>query len=90
MKIQIILEQQELTTFATRMNILNAQQEQLNKLTQEVHLSKNELDTTWKSIYRRWQLEKPEERASLNFTDNLEIKLENGAIFCELPDKKEG
>ena len=86
MNMQIVLTEQEIRTFAIRMNIVNQQQEQLTKLTQELQLNRETLNAIWKSIYQRWQLEKPDERIGIKFPDNTEVKLENGAISCIIPD----
>jgi hypothetical protein len=92
LNIQIALTEQEIRTFAIRMNIVNQQQEQLTKLTQELQLNRETLNAIWKSIYQRWQLEKPEERIAIKFLENTEVKFENGAISCIIPDelKKKG
>ena len=92
MNIQIGLTEQEIRTFAIRMNIVNQQQEQLTKLSQELQLNRETLNAIWRSIYQRWQLEKPTERLAIKFPDNMEIKLEDGAISCVIPDdtQKEG
>jgi len=90
MNIQIILTQEEQNLFALRVGIANQQEEQLNVLNQELAHSKTLLDTVWKAIHQRWQLEKHEERASLVFPKDIQLKFENGAIFCDIEDAKEG
>jgi len=92
MNIKIDLTEQEIRVFATRMNLVNQQQEQLTNLSRELQFNRETLNAIWKSIYQRWQLEKPEERIGIKFPDNMEIKLENGIISCVIPDdtKKEG
>lgn len=86
MNIQINLTDQEIRTFAIRMNIVNQQQEQLTKLSQELQLNRETLSAIWKSIYQRWQLEKPDERIEIKFSDNMEVKFENGTISCVVAD----
>ena len=89
MKIQIILTQEEQNLFVLRMNLTNQQEEQLRTLNKELVHNKIILDTVWKSIRQRWQLEKHEERASLVFPKDIELKFENGAITCEIPVEDE-
>jgi len=84
--IQINLTDQEARVFAIKMSLVNQQQEQLNKLSQELQLNRETLNAIWKSIYQRWQLENVVERANVKFPDNMEIKIENGIISCVIPD----
>ena len=86
MNIKIKLTEQELSVFATRVNLVNQQQEQLTRLTQELQLNRETLNAIWKSIYKGWQLESPDDRTKISFQDNMEIRLENGFILCSVAD----
>jgi hypothetical protein len=93
MKVQIILTQNESNLFTIRQQRiqemqlgLNKIQEDFNRINQDLQLEKVTQDQVWKSIYRGWQMEKPEERLVLTFPETLEIKFENGSVICEIPD----
>ena len=86
MNIKIKLTEQEIGVFTTRMNLVNQQQDQLTRLSQELQLNRETLNAIWKSIYQGWQLEDPCERAKISFQDNMEIRLENGSILCSVAD----
>ena len=93
MNVRIILTQEQIALFTIRSQRINAMQEELKKIQESFNRLNNDLNIelktqgmVWKSIYQNWQIEKPEERLSLVFPDNLEVKLENGSIVCEIPE----
>ena len=88
MNIQISLTESELRVFSTRMALVNQQQEQFTKLSQELQLNRETLTAVWKSIYQKWQLVEPDQRAHIKFPDDLEIKFENGFLLCTIPDQQ--
>ena len=89
MDIQIDLTEQEIKVFSNEMNLVNQQQEQFNKLVQELQLNKEMLNCIWKSIYQRWQLDDIANRSNVKFPDKMEIKFENGSIYCYIADEIE-
>lgn len=86
MNIKIDLTEQEIKTFTIRMNLVNKQQEQFYKLSQELQLDRETLIAIWKSIYQRWQLEDVENRGKIKFNDNTTVKLEDGSLICSIED----
>ena len=86
MNIKIDLTEQEIKTFTIRMNLVNKQQEQFYKLSQELQLDRETLIAIWKSIYQRWQLEDVENRGKVKFNDNTTVKLEDGSLICSIED----
>lgn len=94
MEIRMILTQEEINIIQIRQQRiqemqlgLNKIQEDFNRLNNDLKLERITQKTVLKSMYLEWQLEKFEKRENfLTLPDNLELRLENGLLVCEIPD----